>query len=349
MQTRCVVVKNSKRNARVLISVISSETKRKYEKGEAAGPRYVPVKPGCIGKFTFKSRESLHFVSVRGTDWVLLCNQLATRSSRLKIFCDGVVDDYDSRIANQLYRREERSRTRSLRRSSNSRSGTARTYKTSSHVTAEIKGQRSAYVELPQEPERLRRFVIFPALGPEFNGIITSIAGTDQMRKIGMPTLLIQYTMKPKEKPIEEWYMNQALLYAKVAAVRMKFKSNGREFYALVCQRPRDRDRAEVLILGPCPSSCNHLDAKNSLAPIVINSEQVKVGNRMKMVLLGIVRDFEEEGIQGGARIVRDIKKMGVMLASLSPGGLKKSLILWNDCIEGPVKAIMEIHSNKLR
>jgi len=173
-----------------------------------------------------------------------------------------------------------------------------------------------------------------PAWGQSYNGIITSVCGTPLMRNIGMPTLLLQYTMRP-DQWYKDWCTNQAILYAKVAAVRIKV--NGLEFYALICQRYRYR--AEALILGRCSHSDTHLSAKNSLGAVEMNPNHVKIGNKFGMVLLGIMRDFQDglSAILLHTKLLRDIKKMGGLLASLSTRRWRRPQRHWNDYIVQPV------------
>jgi len=563
LQPRCIKVKNSKRNARIFVNVSSFEEKKKHDRGEG-DPKFTSVKSGCICKFTIKSREGVHFVSVRGTDWELLWDQWATDSTRLKFFSDGSVDDYDSGRLVQRELRHKRSQCadagvswpgrkpslpahttnfgRPQKVQDVSSHGQARDSMSSSDLSKQSDNRRRESPEepcagggvawpgrkpsipvhtnfgrtrkdvsphdslsssdlstledkemelrappptpqdvsphgqatidslsssdfsssvdketeirappptpqadkereiiappptpradkereirappstpqadkekeirappptpqwdsrrrespeelvnaalavgyrdrFPERPEpgyrrwlsrdaladqwketrappttpqkrtrsfkfmvnsprelrqgRSRRFAIFPAWGPVFNGVFTSVSGTHMMRNLGMPTLQLQYTMKMKSRGqkqcVEAWYMNQAILHISVAAVRLKF--NRQEFYALVFQHPRDRDLAEALILYDCSSS----NVKDSLAPIAMTPEQVKIGDTFEMVLLGIVRDFQDEqsavaeDIYG--KISKDIKKMGHLLASLSPGGWRRPLSLWN-------------------
>jgi len=340
LQSRCA--KNSKRNARVLVNLFSYEKKRKHGWGEE-----------------------------------LNCDQWDP--TRLKIFSDGSLEDFNSGRVVQRKLRHNRSQVNTKQKGGDLRLGRKPSTPTNSDMgwkhkenvaphgrarddsrsNSNLRPQRSSHSSFMKSArcagaEDLAGGVDIPkgdpAWGQSYNGIITSVCGTPVMRKIGMPTLLLQYTIKPNQQ-YQEWCTNQAILYAKVAAVRMKF--NGLEFYALICQRPCDRYRAEALILGRCSAPDTHLWAKDSLEAVQMNLEaiqmnpgQVEVGNEFRMELLGIVRDFQDglSAILLHMKILRDIKKMGVLLASLTPTasstrGWMRPQRPWNDYIVQPVKS----------
>jgi len=113
MSVRKIKVKNSKRNAKFLVNVISHEEKL-HQNSTTGSAGYMKVQPGQIAHFTIKSMEEIHYVSVQSTDGEQLCSLWATNSLRLKIFSDGSVDDYDSgRVIQRKMREQKRRKQRS--------------------------------------------------------------------------------------------------------------------------------------------------------------------------------------------------------------------------------------------